>query len=99
MKMNFHNDDECYLLFGKEVNQIIAMLQILSDRNPDVENLGEFIEKLKTMLSYDDMLDQMIISTRAEDMSKREQKTDGLSLNQILNNLDIRKWNEKDRKN
>jgi len=45
------------------------------------------------------MLDQMIISTRAEDMSKREQKTDGLSLNQILNNLDIRKWNEKDRKN
>ena len=59
MKMNFHNDDECYLLFGKEVNQIIAMLQILSDRNPDVENLGEFIEKLKTMLSYDDMLDEI----------------------------------------
>ncbi len=27
MRMNFHNDDECYLLFGKELNKIIAMLQ------------------------------------------------------------------------
>ena len=43
MEMNFHNDNECYLLFGKEINQIIAMLQMLADRNPDVEELGDFI--------------------------------------------------------
>ncbi len=99
MELNWHNDKECYLLFGKEINQIIAMLQILSDRNPDVENLGEFIEKLRSMRSYDEMLDSMIMSTRVEDMSKREQGNDGLTLNEILSNLDIRKWEKGDGKN
>ena len=51
------------------------------------------------MRSYDEMLDQMIMSTRAEDMSKKERKDEGLSLNEILNNLDIRKWTDKDVKN
>ena len=99
MRMNFHNDDECYLLFGKELNKIIAMLQILKDNNPNVEQLPTFIDQLIHMKSYDDMLDQMIMSTRAEDMSKKEQKDEGLSLNEILNNLDIRKWTDKDGKN
>ena len=97
--MNFHNDDECYLLFGKELNKIIAMLQILKDNNPNVEQLPAFIDQLINMRSYDDMLDQMIMSTRVEDMSKKEQKDEGLSLNEILNNLDIRKWTDKDGKN
>ena len=44
--MNFHNDDECYLLFGKELNKIIAMLQILKDNNPNVEQLPTFIDQL-----------------------------------------------------
>ena len=60
MRMNFHNDDECYLLFGKELNQIIAMLQILKDNNPNVEQLPTFIDKLINMKSYDEMLDQML---------------------------------------
>jgi len=99
MKLNYHDDNECYLLFGKEINQIIAMLQMLSDRNPDVDELGDFVEKLKTMRSYDDMLDQMIMSTRVEDMSQKEQGNGGLTLNEILNNLDIRKWEKGDGKN
>ena len=53
---NFHEDGECYLLFGKEVNQIIAMLEILKDRNPHVEKLEDFVDKLKNMRSYDQML-------------------------------------------
>ena len=99
MKMNFHNNNECYLLFGKELNKIIAMLQILKDNNPNVEQLPAFIDQLINMRSYDDMLDQMIMSTRVEDMSKKEQKNQGLTLNEILNNLDIRKWTDKDGKN
>ena len=99
MKLNYHDDNECYLLFGKEINQIIAMLQMLSDRNPDVDELGDFVEKLKTMRSYDDMLDQMIMSTRVEYMSQKEQGNGGLTLNEILNNLDIRKWEKGDGKN
>lgn len=96
---NFHDDSECYLLFGKEVNQIIAMLEILKDRNPHVEKLEDFVDKLKNMRSYDQMLDAMIMDTRAEDMQRREQQNEGLSLNEILNKFKIRKWSKKDGKN
>ena len=96
---NFHDDSECYLLFGKEVNQIIAMLKILKDRNPHVEKLEDFIDKLKNMRSYDQMLDAMIMDTRAEDMQRREQQNEGLSLNEILSKFKIRKWNKTDGKN
>ena len=100
MEMNFHNDNECYLLFGKEINQIIAMLQMLADRNPDVEELGDYIEKLKKMRSYDEMLDAMIMSTRIQDMSKKEKNpNDGLTLDEIMKSLDIRKWSDSDGKN
>ena len=100
MEMNFHNDNECYLLFGQEINQIIAMLQMLADRNPDVEELGDFIEKLKKMRSYDEMLDAMIMSTRIQDMSKKEKNpNDGLTLDEIMRSLDIRKWSDSDGKN
>ena len=96
---NFHEDGECYLLFGKEVNQIIAMLEILRNRNPHVENLSDFVDKLKNMRSYDQMLDAMIMDTRAEDMQRREQQNEGLSLNEILSKFKIRKWDKKDGKN
>ena len=39
------------------------------------------------------------MSTRVEDMSKKEQRDEGLTLNEILNNLDIRKWKDGDGKN
>ena len=98
MKLNYHDDNECYLLFGKELNKIIAMLQIFADRNPNEVKLQNFIEQLKTMRSYDDMLDQMIIETRMQDISEKDKGNDGLTLNDILSNLDIRKWNDKDEK-
>ena len=47
----------------------------------------------------DDMLDEMIMSTRIQDMSERERGNDGLTLNEILNSLDIRKWKDSDEKN
>ena len=98
MRMNFHNDDECYLLFGKELNKIIAMLQMLADRSPNVDELGDFIDKMKSMRSYDEMLDSMIMETRVKDISEKQKGNDGLSLNEILKDLDIRKWKDSDRK-
>ena len=91
---NFHDDSECYLLFGKEINQIIAMLEILEKRNPDVDKLADFIRNLKNMRSYDQMLDAMIMDTLSEDISRREQEDEGLSLDEILNKLDIRRPND-----
>ena len=88
---NFHEDSECYLLFGKEINQIIAMLEILKDRNPHVEKLEDFIDKLKSMRSYDQMLDALIMDTRAEDISRREQYDEGLSLNEILDKFNLKR--------
>ena len=51
------------------------------------------------MRSYDQMLDAMIMDTRAEDMQRREQRNEGLSLNEILSKFKIRKWSKKDGKN
>tara|TARA_R100001082_G_scaffold108052_1_gene82768 strand:+ start:129 stop:428 length:300 start_codon:yes stop_codon:yes gene_type:complete len=99
MKLNYHDDNECFLLFGKDLNKIIAMLQIFSDRNPSEEKLKKFIEQLRIMRSYDEMLDEMIMTTRMEDMSKKDQGDGGLTLNEILSNLDIRKWEKGDGKN
>ena len=63
MKIQWHNDSEAFMLFGKEVNKIIAALQYLSDKNPNVPGMNEFIQKLRNMRSYDDMLDEMIFKT------------------------------------
>ena len=94
MKLDWHNNDESFLINGKSINQIIAMLEILEKRNPDVDKLADFIRNLKNMRSYDQMLDAMIMDTRAEDISRREQEDEGLSLDEILNKLDIRRPND-----
>ena len=55
---------------------------------------------LKKMRSYDEMLDAMIMSTRIQDMSKKEKNpNDGLTLDEIMRSLDIRKWSDSDGKN
>ena len=64
MKLQWHNDSEAYLLFGKELNKIIAALQYLSDKNPNVEGMNKFIQKLRNMRSYDQLLDEMLFKTR-----------------------------------
>ena len=46
------------------------------------------------------MLDAMIMSTRIQDMNKKEKNpNDGLTLDEIMKSLDIRKWSDSDGKN
>jgi len=90
------SDEDCYLLRGKNINQIIAMLIILEKKNPNVEQLTEFIKMLKALKSYNEILDTFMIGTRAEDMSLRERNEDGLSLNQILSRFNIKLSEEDD---
>ena len=47
MKLDWHNNDESFLINGKSINQIIAMLEILEKKNPDVKSLRDFIRYLK----------------------------------------------------
>ena len=52
------------------------------------------------MRSYDEMLDAMIMSTRIQDMNKKEKNpNNGLTLDEIMKSLDIRKWSDSDGKN
>ena len=39
----YHNDSKSFLLFGKQMNQIIAILQMVSDKNPDIQKLNESV--------------------------------------------------------
>ena len=43
------DDNKSYLLFGKDLNAIIIILQSVSDRNPDIDKLNELIQRLKDM--------------------------------------------------
>ena len=102
MKIQWHNDSEAYLLFGKELNKIIAALQYLSDKNPDVEGMNKFIQKLRNMRSYDVMLDEMIFKSKElifpegykfrkdSPVTKDEALSDSMTLDEILYRNDLK---------
>ena len=56
----YHEDSKSFLLFGQQLNQIIAILQMVSDKNPDIQKLNDFIQYLKDLNSYEDMLNGFI---------------------------------------
>ncbi len=62
----WHEDKKHYLLSGQQLNQILAMLQMISDRNPDISKLNEFIRNLKDLRAYNDILDEFIFSNQKQ---------------------------------
>ena len=102
MKAQWHNDSEAYLLFGKELNKIIAALQYLSDRNPNTQSLNRFIDKLINMRSYDQMLDEMIFKS-TDRLRKDPPKDSGLknsmTLDEILYRCELKLPEDKNGKN
>ena len=111
MKVQWHNDSEAYLLFGKELNKIIAALQYLSDRNPGVDGMNKFIQKLRNMRSYDAMLDEMIFKSKElifpegyklrkdSPVTKDEALKDSMTLDEILYRCDLKLPKDKNGKN
>jgi hypothetical protein len=104
MKIKWHDDSEAFLLFGAELNKIIAALQYLSDKNPDVDGMNKFIQKLRNMRSYDVMLDEMIFKTTRklkEDppMTKDEALTESMTLDEILYRFELKLPEGKNGKN
>ena len=94
MKMKWHDDSEAFLLFGAELNKVIAALQYLSDKNPDVGGMNKFIQRLRNMSSYDQMLDKLIFKTARklkEDppKTKDEALTDSMTLDEILYRFEL----------
>ena len=94
MKIQWHNDSEAFMLFGKEVNKIIAALQYLSDKNPAVAGMNKFIQKLRNMRSYDEMLEEMIFKTTSKlrkdpPMTREEALRDSMTLDEILYRFEL----------
>ena len=103
MKIKWHEDNEAFLLFGAELNKIIAALQYLSDKNPDVEGMNKFIQKLRNMRSYDQMLDETIFKSKElifpaegyklrkdSPVTKDEALSDSMTLDEILYRNDLK---------
>ena len=45
------DDGKSYLLFGKQINQIIMVLQMISDKYPDIRNINRFIQNLNEIMN------------------------------------------------
>ena len=93
------NKKDSYLVKGESLNQIIAMVQILEERNTSVVQLTEFIMKLKALKSYNDIVNTFFMISRVESMNikkKADRKKGITTLNDILRSLNMRLMNEDD---
>ena len=87
----YHNDSKSFLLFGKQMNQIIAILQMVSDKNPDIQKLNEFIQYLKDMIPYEDMLDSFVFGDQETmpDEVRPVGSKDAMTLEEMMDDLQL----------
>ena len=95
------DDGIAYLLFGKQINQIIMVLQMVSDKYPDIKNINRFIQNLKDMRAYEDMLDEFIFGYQKTypDDKRPVGSKDVMTLDEIMNDLQLRFMDERDKNN
>jgi len=88
----YHEEAKSFLLFGQQLNQIIAILQMVSDKNPDIQKLNEFIQYLKDMVPYDDMLNGFIFGDQETipDDIRPVGKRDAMTLEEMMDDLQLR---------
>ena len=88
----YHNDSKSFLVFGKQMNQIIAILQMVSDKNPDIQKLNEFIQYLKDMVPYEDMLDSFVFGDQETmpDEVRTVGSKDAMTLEEMMDDLQLR---------
>lgn len=90
-----------FLVQGKQLNMIIATLQMVSDKFPDIGSFNRFIQNLKDMRAYNDMLDEFIFGdqkTYPRD-KKRIGEKDSMTLDEMMKSLELRFMDERDRDN
>ena len=97
----YHNDNKSFLLFGQQMNQIIAILQMVSDRNPDIQKLNEFIQYLKDMVPYEDMLDSFVFGDQETmpDEVRPVGQRDAMTLEEMMDDLQLRFLDARDKDN
>ena len=97
----YHNDSKSFLLFGKQMNQIIAIQQMVSDKNPDIQKLNEFIQYLKDMVPYEDMLDSFVFGDQETmpDEVRPVGSKDAMTLEEMMDDLQLRFMDARDKDN
>ena len=97
----YHNDSKSFLVFGKQMNQIIAILQMVSDKNPDIQKLNEFIQYLKDMVPYDDMLNSFVFGDQETmpDEVRPVGSKDAMTLEEMMDDLQLRFIDKRNGKN
>ena len=88
----YHEDSKSFLLFGKQLNQIIAILQMMSDKNPNIQALNDFIQYLKDMNPYDDMLNSFIFGDQETmpDEVRTIGRKDTMTLEEMMDDLQLK---------
>ena len=97
----YHNDSKSFLLFGQQMNQIIAILQMVSDKNPDIQKLNDFIQHLKDMVPYEDMLNGFIFGDQETipDEVRPVGQRDAMTLEEMMDDLQLRFLDARDKDN
>tara|TARA_R110000796_G_scaffold178143_1_gene294892 strand:+ start:336 stop:650 length:315 start_codon:yes stop_codon:yes gene_type:complete len=88
----WHEDKKHYLLTGQQLNHIIIILQMISDRNPDIQKLNTFVQNIKDLRAYNDILDEFIFGdqTKMPDEKKDFAERDSMTLDELLASLELR---------
>ncbi len=83
------------------MNQIIAILQMVSDKNPDIQKLNEFIQYLKDMVPYDDMLNSFVFGDQETmpDEVRPVGSKDAMTLEEMMDDLQLRFMDKRNGKN
>jgi hypothetical protein len=87
-----YKKNSAFLIFGEQLNKIIACLHLLMERNVNNQGLRDFVDLLEDMKPYEEMLDEYI-----EEQNKKDYKVD--SMEQMLNELGITRYRSDDEKN
>ena len=78
--------ESAFLIFGDQLNKIIACLHVLMERNVNNVGLRDFVEQLETLRPYEELLDEYI------DQRLFEEKTQNMradSMEDMLNDLGL----------
>ncbi len=88
----YHEDSKSFLLFGKQLNQIIAILQMVSDKNPNIQKLNDFIQYLKDMVPYEDMLNSFVFGDQETmpDEVRPVGSKDAMTLEEMMDDLQLK---------
>lgn len=81
-----YRKNSAFLVFGDQLNKILACLHLLIERNVNNEGLREFIEVLENLRPYEELLDEYIDQKMLDEKTQRVRVD---SMEAMLNDLGL----------